>query len=156
MLDGWVLLLWLHIIRLAGLSEFWHHLGYFLIMNFVADFWVCLMCTVMVKQCLGKYPMSYCFNQLEGYKTVKKTENFQKTELSFRLIWFEKFLWVCYSWSMRKWTYCLSSVLFGHKNVSSEYFCKKLYQTWPTTVETFKEHQTVPTITHKNRQILDF
>ena len=53
-------------------------------------------------------------------------------------------------------TYCLSSVLFGHKNVSSEYLCKKLYQTWPTTVETFKEHQTVPTITHKNRQILDF
>ena len=35
------------------------------------------------------------------------------------------------------WTYCFSSVLFGDKNGSSKYFCKKPYQTWPKAVKTF-------------------
>ena len=51
-------------------------------------------------------------------------------------------------------TYCLSSVLFGHRNGSSEYFCKKTYQTWPKAVKTFKKYQNTPTKTHKNDQIL--
>ena len=51
-------------------------------------------------------------------------------------------------------TYCLSSVLFGHKNESSEYFCKKSYQTWPKAVKTSEKHHNAQTRTHKKNQIL--
>ena len=51
-------------------------------------------------------------------------------------------------------TYCLLSVLFGHKNGSSEYFCKKPYQVWPKAVKKFNKHQNAPTRTHKKSQIL--
>ena len=59
----------------------------------------------------------------------------------------------CYRFvTLARWengTYCLSSVLFGHKNESSEYFCKNPYQTWPKAVKTFKNHQNAPPRTHK-------
>ena len=61
------------------------------------------------------------------------------------------------SMGLARWengTYCLSSVLFGRKKGSYEYFCKKLYQTWSKAVKTFKKHQNAPTRTHKKNQIL--
>ena len=71
--------------------------------------------------------------------------DFRETELSFRFIWFKKFPWVCYSCSREDGTYCLSSILFSHKNgISSvDYFSKISYQTWPTAVKTLKKHQNV-------------
>ena len=47
---------WLEIIHLLtfSFSDFWHHLCYFLIMNFIADFQAWLMRTIMVKEHLEK------------------------------------------------------------------------------------------------------
>ena len=83
--------------------------------------------------------------------------DFLEAELSFRFVWFEKFPCVIFYFRWEDGTYCLSSVLFGHKNMktsSLEYFYKKPYRTWPTAVKTFKNHQHASTRTHKTIQIL--
>ena len=66
--------------------------------------------------------------------------DFSETELLFRFVLFEKFQWVCYS-QWEDGTPCLHYVLIGYKKVrgpSLENLYKKLYQTWPTAVKTFK------------------
>ena len=58
----------------------------------------------------------------------KSPQNFRKTESSlgsFGSKIFHGFVTLA-RWENR--TYCVSSVLFGHKNESSEDFCKKTYQ----------------------------
>ena len=62
-------------------------------------------------------------------------------------------MWVCYSHLIGHATYCLSFVLFGHENGSSE-FLQKPYQTWQTAVKTFKKNKNAPKRTHKKSQIL--
>ena len=57
----------------------------------------------------------------------KPTQNFdfQKTDMHFRFILFEKFPYeyiILTLWEDE--TYCLSFVLFGHKNGSSKFFWK--------------------------------
>ena len=48
----------------------------------------------------------------------KPLKNFGTPEIEqpFRFVWFEEFSWVCHCWWEGR-TYCLSFVLFGHKNV---------------------------------------
>ena len=98
----------------------------------------------MILKCIFKCITSNC----------KPTKNFdfQKTKL-FGLKSFHGFAILD---RCKDGTYCLSSVLFGHTNINSQYFCERLYQTWPAAVVTLKKHQTVPTRTHKKRQISDF
>ena len=79
---------------------------------------------------------------------------FQKTELSFRFFRLKSFHEFVTLVFWENGTYCLSSVLFGHENGSSEYFCKKTYQAWPKAVKTFKKHQNAPIRTYKKNQIL--
>ena len=57
---------------------------------------------------------------------------------------------------MVRWNlFCV--VLFGHNNVGStnlETIYKKVYQTWPIAVLTFKKHQNVLTRTYRKSQFL--
>ena len=47
---------------------------------------------------------------------IQKIFDFPKTDQPFRFVWFEEFPFVCYS-RLEDRTYCLSFVLFDHKNV---------------------------------------
>ena len=104
------------------------------------------MCTIMVKQYLGKNFLRlsrWGYNELYMIlkciiNTCKPPQNFEflETELSYRFIWFEKF------WSRSAGVYDWLSIF-----CFILHYCFIFYG-WP--VKTCKKHQYGPTRTHKN------
>ena len=72
------------------------------------------------------YDLEVYFEVYNQYCQPPQNFDFQKTDLSFRFIWYETFP---YGFVILTWwedvTYCLSFVLFGHENRSSEFLQKK-------------------------------
>ena len=73
------------------------------------------------------YDLEVYFEVYNQYCQPPQNFDFQKTDLSFRFIWYETFP---YGFVILTWwedvTYCLSFVLFGHKNGSSEFLRKTI------------------------------
>ena len=83
----------------------------------------------------------------------KSPQNFRKAESSlgsFGSKIFHGFV-ILARWENR--TYCVSSVLFGHKNESSEDFCKK-HINMATSSKNIQKYENASRRTHRNNQIL--